>query len=110
MTRGEAIKQFLTKSILPTAVTFLLVYIFQSSCMRDGELDYMWLWVLCGTPFGFHTMCLLIIHGGNSFGGGIAFAAFGLVISGIIGCFVLVWRLLVAAWYVPLTIYRLFVV
>ena len=31
------------------------------------------------------------------------------VIGGLIGGFVLVWRLLVAAWYVPLTIYRLIV-
>ena len=31
------------------------------------------------------------------------------VIGGIIGGFVLVWRLLVAAWYVPFTIYRLIV-
>ena len=31
------------------------------------------------------------------------------VIGGLIGGFVLVWLLLVAAWYVPLTIYRLIV-
>ena len=31
------------------------------------------------------------------------------IIGGLIGGFVLVWRLLVAAWYVPLTIYRLIV-
>ena len=31
------------------------------------------------------------------------------IYGGIIGGFVLVWRLLVAAWYVPLTIYRLIV-
>lgn len=29
------------------------------------------------------------------------------VIGGIIGGFILVWRSLVAAWYVPLTVYRL---
>ena len=31
------------------------------------------------------------------------------IIGGVIGGFVLVWRLLVAAWYVPLTAYRLIV-
>lgn len=29
------------------------------------------------------------------------------IIGGVIGGFVLTWRLLVAAWYIPLTIYRL---
>ena len=31
------------------------------------------------------------------------------IIGGVIGGFVLVWRLLVSAWYIPLTIYRLFI-
>ena len=33
--------------------------------------------------------------------------ALNFVISGIIGGFSLVWRFLTAAWYVPLTLYRL---
>ena len=107
MTRGKAIKQFLWKSILPVAATMLLVCIFKSACMKEGTLDYVWLWILCGLPFGLHRMFLWIIPGGRSFGGGIAVAAFGFVVGGVIGGFVLVWRLLVAAWYVPLTAYRL---
>ena len=46
---------------------------------------------------------------GGSLGGGAALFVLNFVIGGIIGGFVLVWRLLVAAWYVPLTIYRLIV-
>ena len=42
-------------------------------------------------------------------GGSIALFALNFIIGGVIGGFVLVWRLLVAAWYVPLTIYRLIV-
>ena len=42
-------------------------------------------------------------------GGGAALFVLNFVIGGIIGGFVLVWRLLVAAWYVPFTIYRLIV-
>ena len=108
MTRGEAIKYFVVKSVLPATVALLLICIFKSACMKDGILDYVWLWILCGLPFGLHRMCLWIIPGGRSFGGGIAVAAFGFIVGGVIGGFVLVWRLLVAAWYVPLTAYRLF--
>ena len=48
-----------------------------------------------------------IIPGGGSLGGGIALFALSSILAGIIGGFVLVWRLIVAAWYVPLTLYRL---
>ena len=40
-------------------------------------------------------------------GGGIALFLLNFVFAGLIGGCVLVWRLLVAAWYVPLTLYRL---
>ncbi len=42
-------------------------------------------------------------------GGGAALFALNFIIGSLIEGFVLVWRLLVAAWYVPLTIYRLIV-
>lgn len=108
MTRGEAIKQFLVKSILPMASTLLLVCIFKSACMKNGTLDYVWLWILCGLPFGMHRMYLWVIPGDRSFGG-VATFAFNFIIGGVIGGVVLAWRLLVAAWYIPLTVYRLIV-
>ena len=58
---------------------------------------------------GIHRMCVWIVPGGSSLGGGAALFALNFIIGGLIGGFVLVWRLLVAAWYVPLTIYRLIV-
>lgn len=42
-------------------------------------------------------------------GGGIALFALNFIIGGVIGGFVLAWRLIVAVWYVPLTVYRLIV-
>ena len=104
MTRTEAVKEFFKKAVLPVAIAGLLYCIFKSACMRDGELDLFWLWILCGLPFGIHRMCVWIVPGGGSLGGG----AVLFVLNFVIG-FVLVWRLLVAAWYVPLTIYRLIV-
>ena len=35
--------------------------------------------------------------------------ALNFIIGGVIGGFVLAWRLIVAVWYVPLTVYRLIV-
>ena len=107
MTRGEALKDFCIKSMLPVAVAMLLFCIFKSACTKDGITDHVWLWLLCGLPFGLHRMCLWIIPGGRSFGGNIALFVFNFIIGGVIGGFVLVWRLIVAVWYVPLTAYRL---
>ena len=92
MTRGEALKDFFRKTILPAALAALLYCIFRSACVKNGELDYLWLW---------------IIPGGGSLGTGIALFALNFILAGFIGGFVLAWRLLVAAWYVPLTLYRL---
>ena len=96
MTRSEAIKALFFKSVLPVTVALILYCIFKSACMKNGDLDYVWLWILCGLPFGLHRMCLWIVPGGGSLGGGIA-------------GFILAWRLIVAVWYVPLTVYRLIV-
>ena len=107
MIRGEAIKYFVVKSVLPATVALLLVCFFKSAFMKDGTLDYVWLWILCGLPFGLHRICLWIIPGGRSLGGGIAIAAFGFIIGGIIGGFILVKYIATAICYVPITIYRL---
>ena len=73
---------------------------------RGGRVS-LWLWILCGLPFGIWRLRLWIIPGGGSLGGGIALFLLNFVFAGLIGGCVLVWRLLVAAWYVPLTLYRL---
>lgn len=100
-------KDFFRKTILPVASAALLYYIFRSACVKNGELDYLWLWILCGLPFGIWRLRLWIIPGGGSLGTGIALFALNFILAGFIGGFVLAWRLLVAAWYVPLTLYRL---
>ena len=41
MTRGEAIKDFFCKTILPAAVAALMYCIFRSTCVKSGELDYL---------------------------------------------------------------------
>ena len=68
MTRTEAVKEFFKKAVLPVAIAGLLYCIFKSACIRNGELDLLWLWILCGLPFGIHRMCVWIVPGGDSLG------------------------------------------
>ena len=107
MTRGKIIKDFFKKCVLPVAVAALLYLIFKSAVTKDGVTDYMWLFILCGLPFGVPRMFMWIVPGG-SIATALPLFLLNFVIGGIIGGFVLVWRLLVAVWYVPLTVYRLF--
>lgn len=107
MTRKEAVFQFFRKSIVPVSGAVLLVCIFKSACIKDGTVDYLWLWILCGLPFGLHRMWLWFVPGGSSLGGGVALFVLNFIIGCIIGGLVLGWRLIVAIWYVPLTVYRL---
>ena len=87
MTRTEAIKEFFKKAVLPVAIAGLLYCIFKSACIRNGELDLLWLWILCGLPFGIHRMCVWIVPGGSSLGGGAALFALNFIIGGLIGGF-----------------------
>lgn len=77
-----------------------------SAYTKDGVTDYVWLFILCGLPFGIPRMFAWIVPGG-SLGTALPLFLLNFIIGGVIGGFVLVWRLLVAAWYIPLTIYRL---
>ncbi|WP_162609509.1 DUF6050 family protein [Flavonifractor sp. An82] len=45
MTRTEAVKDFFKKAVLPVAIAGLLYCIFKSACIRNGELDLLWLWI-----------------------------------------------------------------
>ena len=107
MTRKEVVFQFFRKSVVPVAGAALLVCIFKSACLKDGAVDYLRLWILCGLPFGLHRMCFWFVPSGNSMGGGVALFALNIVIGGVIGGAVLAWQLIVAVWYVPLTIFKL---
>ena len=57
MTRGEALKDFFRKTILPAASAALLYCIFRSACVKNGELDYLWLWILCLAAAGGGMVC-----------------------------------------------------
>ena len=107
MTRKESLTVFIKKTLLPVAAATMLFFIFKSACTKDWNTDYFMLWLLCGLPFGIHRMFLWIIPGGRSFGGSIAVFALNILLGAVIDGIVLVWRLTIAVWYVPLTVYRL---
>ena len=57
-------------------------------------------------PFGIDKMFTLIPIG-FGISGTVGVVALNIVLGGLIGGVILIYRLAVAAWYLPLTIYRL---
>lgn len=107
MTRGEIWKDFLKHTVLTLVIALFLFLIFKSVFTKNGETEYFYVWLCCGIPFGIRRMFLWLVPHGYDLGGSVGIIALNFILGGLIGGVILIWRLLVAAWYVPLTIYRL---
>lgn len=66
VTKSEIIKDFLKKCVLPMVVAALLYFMFKNRLLKDGKLDLLLLWILCGLPFGLHRMRIWILAGTGS--------------------------------------------
>ena len=91
--------EFVKKVIVPVGMAVFLSALFYPLCVEHGQCDYLKLWIFIGIPFGVHKMFLWIIPKGFDIGGTVGMFVFNLLIGGVIGGFVLAWRLLMAAFY-----------
>ncbi len=89
-------KNFLKKAVLSIVTTIFLTMLFYPVCVENGVCDFWKLWVLIGVPFGIHRMCFWVIPKGFDLGGTVGMFVFNLLVGGVIGGFVLVWRLVIA--------------
>ena len=99
-------KEFAKKVIFPVATAILLIVVFYPVCIREGEFDYLKLWLLVGMPFGICRMFLWIVPKGFDIGGTVGVVALNFLAGGVIGGLVLAWRLLDAAGYFIKTVFR----
>ena len=106
MTKTEFLKDFLKKTVLPVIVALFLYSIFSRIFVEDGVKDLFLIWLACGVPFGIGKM-FTIIPIGFGISETVGVLALNIVLGGLIGGVILIWELAVAAWYLPLTIYRL---
>ena len=107
MTRADILIDFLKKSICPVLLAAILYTLFFQLAVQYGTVNYLYLLMLCGIPFGIRFMFMLPMFFGN-LGTGIAMGCFNVAIGALIGGFILIWKLLVAVWYIPVTVVRLF--
>ena len=102
MNRREIMTDFLKKAVLPIVIAPLLFSIFSRIFTENGARDYFLIWLACGVPFGIGKMFTLIPIGFD-IAGTVGIVALN---GGLIGGVILIWRLAVAVWYIPLSIYR----
>lgn len=107
MTRTEIIKDFLKNTVLTVVIAYLLFTWGKILFLKDGHIEYFYVALFCGFPFGIRRMFLWLVPFGHDITFTIGIFAVNIVVGCIIGIFVLAWKLVVAAWYIPLTIYRL---
>ena len=110
MTYGEILKDFLKKTILPIVIALCLFLMFKNVFAENGQTNYFYVWLCCGSPFGIRRMFVWLVPHGYDIAGTVGIVALNFILGGIIGGVVLIWRLAVAIWYIPLTIYRLLTV
>ena len=106
MTKKEIAITFLKKSVLPVVITLFFYSIFSRIFVDNGTLDLFLIWLACGVPFGIGKMFTLIPIG-FGISGTVGVVALNIVLGGLIGGVILIYRLAMAVWYLPLTIYRL---
>lgn len=106
MTRVDIIIRFVKKSIAPILTAILLYNLFAGFCIANGTINYMYLLMLCGIPFGIRFMFTLPVFVGNT-GVSIFITAANIAIGAMIGGIILIWKLLVAIFYVPYTAVKL---
>ncbi len=105
MNRREIMIDFLKKAVLPIVIALLLFSIFSRIFTENGVRDYFLIWLACGVPFGIGKMFTLIPIGFD-IAGTVGIVALNVILGGLIGGVILIWRLAVAVWYIPLSIYR----
>ena len=94
-----AIKVFFYKVVFPIVAAVFLAALLRPLCTENGICDYRKLWMFMGIPFGIQKMYVWVIPQGFEVGGTIGMVALNFLVGGIIGGVVLVWRLIMAAFY-----------
>ena len=93
------------KSILPVIILLLLYLICRPLFIRNGVIDYPLAWSVLGIPFGIQKMFVWLIPHGYGIGGTVGIFALNIIVGGIIGGAVAVWRMIYAVYYIPRFIY-----
>ena len=89
-----SIRTALIRLAAPIVVAAVTAFICQPIYMAGGKCDCWLLALLIGIPFGIHKMTIWFIPFGYGIAGTVAMFAFDILIGGLIGFFVFLYRII----------------
>ncbi len=103
-------KKLLQYLVAPAAVITAVLFFCQPLYYPSGgKPDYILMLLLIGIPFGIHRMFIWFIPKGYSLGGTVGIIVFDILVGGIIGVFVLTWKIVAGLGCLALCITKLIV-
>lgn len=87
------IKERLLRLLKTLAITFVVAFLCQPLYRSGGQCDWLLLALLLGIPFGIPRMFVWFAPRGLGIGGTVGTVVFDILIGGMIGIFVLAFRL-----------------
>ena len=103
-------KKLLQYLVAPAAVITAVMFFCQPLYHpAGGKPDYILMLLLIGIPFGIHRMFVWFIPKGYDLGGTVGIIVFDILVGGIIGVFVLTWKIVAGLGCLALCITKLIV-
>lgn len=103
-------KKLLQYLVAPAAVITAVLFFCQPLYYPSGgKPDYILMLLLIGIPFGIHRMFVWFIPKGYDLGGTVGIIVFDILVGGIIGVFVLAWKIVAGLGCLALCITKLIV-
>ena len=103
-------KKLLHYLVAPAAVITAVMFFCQPLYYQaGGKPDYILMLLLIGIPFGIHRMFVWFIPKGYDLGGTVGIIVFDILVGGIIGVFVLTWKIVAGLGCLALCITKLIV-
>lgn len=91
-------KEKVNKPMMIIVLQILLISIWlfvgYYACNRDGKLNYFLFWLFTGAPFGIRKMSFYFYPIGFDFAGGLGVLAMNLLLGGLIGGIILVFKII----------------
>ena len=92
-------EKFLKKVFLPLCGAALLAYILYPFCTEGGDTNWLLFIWLMGVPFGISHMCMYVVPRSHPFTDSVGILFGNVLVGGVIGIFILAWKVLRAVFY-----------
>ena len=88
-------------SIFPLLILALLYFLCKPLFVQNDKINYPLAWIILGIPFGLQKMFVWFVPHGYGIGGTVGVFALNIIIGGVIGGAIAVWRIAYAVYYIP---------